>query len=101
VVVELAAYGLLAGLLMEKFQRRVIWSLLAAMAGGRLALLVFLSVAHLTSGGSYSPLGLEAGPLNSLWAVIKLGWPGMALQLIYIPFLFWLAQRYAAGTQAK
>ena len=93
---ELAAYGLIAGWLVEKYRRPVVWSLLGAMIGGRLALLVFLSVAYLFSSGIYSPLGLETSPLSSFWTVVSLGWPGMLTQLLALPLFFWLTARYVA-----
>ncbi len=92
-VVELSAYGLLAGILREKLSLRVIWSLLGAMIGGRLALLLAVLVIYLVSGETSSPLGLETNPLFSVWAAIKQGWPGILMQLVLIPVIFWVAGR--------
>ena len=90
IVVELSAYGLVAGILRERFNLRVVWSLLGAMAGGRLALLLVVMIIYLVGGESYSPLGLEANPFLVVWAVIKQGWPGIVLQLASIPLIIWL-----------
>jgi niacin transporter len=90
-VAELSAYGLLAGILREKFSLRVIWSLLGAMTGGRLALLSAVLVLHLVSGEIHSPLGLETNPFFSVWSAIKQGWPGILMQLVLIPVVFWTA----------
>lgn len=100
VVVEIAAYGLAAGLLSEKCRLKVVWSLLGAMAGGRLALLVFMVISYLVNGRSFGPLGPETGPLGALGTAVRLGWPGIALQLTLLPLAFWLAARYAASHRA-
>jgi len=90
IVVELSAYGLIAGVLREKFNLRIIWSLIGAMAGGRLALFSVVLIIYLIGGESYSPLGLEANPFLVVWAVIKQGWPGLVIQLASIPLIIWL-----------
>ncbi|MFH0942481.1 MAG: ECF transporter S component [Chloroflexota bacterium] len=100
-VVEIAAYGLLAGWLAEKCHLKVVWSLLGAMAGGRLALLIFLVSTYLINGQSYGPLGPEAGPLGALGTAVRLGWPGMVLQLTLLPLAFRLAAGYAARHRAQ
>jgi len=101
VMVEIAAYGLIAGLLSEKLKLGTIKSLLGAMVGGRLALLVFLMAAYLINRQSFSPLGTEASPFASLWATISLSWPGILLQLVILPFAFWLASRSINKQQAR
>ncbi|MFC2072716.1 ECF transporter S component [Chloroflexota bacterium] len=88
-VIELSAYGLLAGILRQKLGLRVIWSLLGAMIGGRLALLLAILVIYLLSGAIYSPLGLETNPFLSVWSAIKQGWPGILIQLVFITVIFW------------
>jgi hypothetical protein len=93
VIAEIAAYGLIAGLLSEKYHLGTVKALLGGMAGGRLALLVFLLVSYLISGQSQSPLGAETSPLASAWATVRLGWPGIILQLTLLPLAFWLAGR--------
>lgn len=92
IVVELSAYGLVAGLLREKLNWRVIWALLGAMVAGRLALLLTVSLIYLF-GEVYSPLGAEANPLAVLWSVIRVGWPGILIQLLSIPLLLKILER--------
>jgi thiamine transporter ThiT len=94
-VVELSAYGLLAGALRQKFSLRVIWSLLGALIGGRLALLVAVLVIYLVSGQIHSPLGLETNPFFTVWSAIKQGWPGILMQLALIPVVFWMMGKFA------
>jgi niacin transporter len=94
VVIEVTAYGLIAGLLREKYNLRTIWSLLGAMIGGRLALLSAISIIYLIAGQSYSPLGLQANPLASFWSTVKQGWPGIVIQLISISAIIWLAGKF-------
>ena len=96
VVIEVSAYGFIAGMLREKYNLRMIWSLFGAIIGGRLALLLAISVIYLIAGQSYSPLGLEAGPLASFWSTIKQGWPGILLQLAFIPTIIWLVGKFTA-----
>lgn len=93
IAVELSIYGLTAGILREKFNLRVIWSLIGAMIAGRLAL--FLVVLIIQLGGQiYSPLGLETSPFAVLWSTIKQGWPGIVIQLTSIPVMVWLLEKF-------
>lgn len=96
VLIELSAYGLIAGILREKYNLRATWSLLGAMIGGRLALLLALLIIYLVAGETYSPLGLETSPFVAFSSVIKQGWPGIVIQLVSIPALIWLAGKLAA-----
>ncbi len=100
IVVELSAYGLAAGILREKSNLRVIWSLIGAMIAGRLALLLTVSIIYL-AGEIYSPLSIytgaggEANTLTVVWSVIKLGWPGIIIQVVSIPLIMKLLERVA------
>jgi len=96
VLIELSAYGLIAGILREKYNLGAIWSLLGAMIGGRLALLLALLMIYLVAGETYSPLRLETSPFVAFSSVIKQGWPGVVIQLVSIPALIWLAGKLAA-----
>jgi len=93
VVVEISVYGLVAGILREKFNLRVIWSLIGAMIVGRLALLLVLSIIYLIKGAVYSPFGVYTGmgaranPLAAFWSTISLSWPGIIMQLVFIPLV--------------
>ena len=94
VAVEVTIYGLLAGLLRQKFHLSVVWSLLGAMIGGRLALLVSVIFIQAITGNVYSPLGTAATPYAAVWNTIAQSWPGMLAQLVLIPLGFWLFNRY-------
>jgi len=93
IVVELSTYGLIAGLLRDKLNLRVLWSLLGAMVVGRLALLMAGWITFIVSGQSYSPVSVETGPLQALWAVIKQGWPGILIQLVTIPIIIFFVEK--------
>ena len=67
IMIELSAYGLIAGILRQKYNLRPIWALLGAIAGGRMALLLAMLVIYLIAGQSYSPLGPEVDPFASFW----------------------------------
>jgi len=101
IVVELAAYGLVAGILRERFNLRVTWSLFGAMLAGRLALLLSVLVIYALAGRVFSPLGMEANPFFAVWAVIQQGWPGIVLQLASIPAIIWLVGRLGSKTPGK
>jgi riboflavin transporter FmnP len=90
---ELSTYGLVAGILRERFNLRVIWSLLGAMVAGRLALCLAVLGIYYSVGEIYSPLGLEAKPLSVLLSVVKQGWPGIVIQLALIPATIWLGEK--------
>ena len=98
IVVELSAYGLIAGILREKFNLRVVWSLLGAMIAGRLALCLTVLVIYLIIGETCSPLGLEANPFFAVWSTVKQRWPGMVIQLALIPALIWLVGKWVTRT---
>jgi len=98
IIVELSFYGLVAGLLREKFNLRVIWSLIGAMIAGRLALLLAALIIYI-GGEIYSPVGLEVSPFAVLWSVIKQGWPGILIQLVSIPLIVKLLERFLEGNQ--
>ena len=100
-LVELSAYGLLSGILREKFRLRVIWSLLGAMIGGRLMLLSTVLVIFLVSGEVYSPLGLETNPFFAIWSVIKQGWPGILIQVVLLPVIFWMVGKSTLKKRAE
>jgi len=96
IIIELSTYGLVAGILREKLNLRVIWSLIGAMISGRLVLCLAVLSVSLIIGESYSPLGLETNPFIVVWAVIRLGWPGIVIQLASIPIVIWLVGKFAA-----
>jgi niacin transporter len=78
IVLELGVYGLIAGTLMEK--KLNIWiSLLSAMVLGRLARLLFVLFS-----------GLETNPSD----YFIIGWPGVVLQLVLIPIVVYLLQKF-------
>lgn len=101
IIIELSIYGLTAGILREKFNLRLIWSLLGAMVAGRLALCLVVLVIYLIAGKVYGPLGLEANPFLVVWSVIKQGWPGIVIQLASIPAVIWLVGKLAAKSVRK
>lgn len=93
VTVELAAYGLIAGLLREKLNLKPVWSLLGAMVAGRLALLVTVSVVYLAAGSVSSPLGAAATPWSAVISAMRQGLPGILIQLALLPVAVWLTER--------
>jgi LytS/YehU family sensor histidine kinase len=95
IVIELSCYGLVAGLLREKLNLRFVWALVGAMVAGRLALILTVSILSL-SGAIYSPLGAEASPFAAVWSTVKQGWPGILIQLILIPFIVILLEKWLA-----
>jgi hypothetical protein len=101
VAMEVTVYGLLAGLLRQKLNLRVIWSLLGAMAGGRLALLIAVVIVQAISGNVYSPLGPAATPYSAVWYTIAQSWPGLLAQLVLIPIAFWAVGRYNLRKQSE
>ncbi|MBM4446167.1 MAG: ECF transporter S component [Chloroflexi bacterium] len=93
IIIELSAYGFIAGILRQKYNLRTIWSLLGAIIGGRMMLLLAILLIYFIAGTSYSPLGLEANPFVSFWSTIKQGWPGIVVQLVSIPIIVWLVEK--------
>ena len=79
-VVELAVYGLVAGVAHHHWRLAPLWSLLLAMAAGRIA----LGLAVVLLGPS---IGLKAEPVAYVLASIVAGLPGIAVQIVVIPLL--------------
>ena len=82
IITEAAFYGLAAGLLRGHFKLGVLASLIGAVIIGRLA--AFAGMALLL-GGSHSAI--------TAWQTAKLGWPGIALQLILLPLIILLLEK--------
>jgi riboflavin transporter FmnP len=79
-VVELAVYGLVAGLAHRQWKLAPVWSLCCAMVTGR----VCLGLAVAVLGPS---IGLTAAPVAYVVTSVVTGLPGIAAQLIVIPLL--------------
>ncbi len=101
IAVEVTAYGLIAGLLRQKLHLNVVWSLLGAMIGGRLALLGTVGIVQAVTGNVYSPLGPSATAFSAVWSTIAQAWPGMLIQLAVIPAAFWIYGRLTAKKQTE
>jgi hypothetical protein len=93
IVVEVSIYGLVAGLLREKLNLPVVWSLLGAMIAGRLALCLAVCAIYFVAAEIHSPLGREPNPLIAVWSTVKQGWPGIIIQLALIPLIIWLVAK--------
>lgn len=72
---EIAVYGFTAGILCEIFKQKVFTSLIIAMLLGRLALGLFV----------FAVKGID--PLVTIQGVITVGWPGILMQIILLPFV--------------
>lgn len=96
VIIELAAYGSMAGILRQIYNLRTEWSLLGAMIGGRIASLLTILAIYFLAGQSYSPLGLESNPFAAFWSTVSQGWPGILIQLAFIPAVVWMTGKFAA-----
>lgn len=100
IAVEITVYGLIAGLLRQKYNLRAAWAVLGAMVGGRIALLLAVLMVQWVTGNVYSPLGPAATPFAAVWHTVAQSWPGMLIQIALIPVVFWAIGRYARGKQA-
>lgn len=90
---EMAVYGLLAGHLM-KWRGNLWLSLVAAMAGGRVALGLAVAVARLFVAFPGTPVAYVTGSvLSSL--------PGIALQILVVPALAALLNKTPVGMLAE
>ena len=79
-VVELAVYGLVAGLAHRRWKLAPLWSLCIAMVAGR----VCLGLAVAVLGPS---IGLTAAPVAYVVTSVVTGLPGIGVQLVIIPLL--------------
>lgn len=87
ITIELAVYGLVAGFVRKKMGLNLWLSLIIAMVTGRIAL-----------GLAVWLLGTNpAGPINQVITVVKLGWPGILIQLAIIPLIVLLLKKFLAS----
>jgi LytS/YehU family sensor histidine kinase len=100
IAVEVTAYGLIAGLLRQKLNLKVFWSLLGAMVAGRIALLLAVVIVQAVTSHVYSPLGPSATPLTAVWNTMAQSWPGILAQIVLIPVAFWAFGRFTRKPQA-
>jgi niacin transporter len=81
---EIALYGLVAGIVREKLHLNLYWSLLIALVAGRIGSLI----------GILAFNGMVHQPLASVLQSIKMGWPGLLIQLALIPLAVFAVKRY-------
>ncbi|MGE5593674.1 MAG: ECF transporter S component [Betaproteobacteria bacterium] len=93
-MVELAAYGFLSGLLYKVLKQNVIVALIGAMVGGRLIYGVLSAYLLPVFGFERVPVlyPLSAGIVGSL--------PGIVLQLVFIPAVVYLAEKTVKARSA-
>ena len=101
IAIEVTVYGMLAGLLRQKYHLHTIWALLGAMVGGRFALLVAIIVVQFVTGNVYSPLGPAATPYAAVGNTVAQSWPGMLAQIVLIPAVLWAIGHYSQKKQAE
>jgi hypothetical protein len=84
ITVEMAAYGLVSGLLGQRAGGRTLWALVGAMVSGRLA----LGLAVFVTEGSI------ADSISYVWAAVDRGYTGMLLQGLLVPPCVALMRRW-------
>ena len=88
---EAAFFGLVAGLLRERFNMNVFGSLVGAMIAGRFAGGLAVFIVYWSAASS----------LGSIWEAAKLGWPGIVIQLALLPLISAELERLFAKTGQK
>jgi niacin transporter len=92
---ELAAYGLISGLLFRGTRTSLYVSLLGAMIVGRI---IWIPMAVLIA----PLLGFEGRTLTVVLAAMALGWPGIVLQLLFVPpIVLKLRRAFLPGIQNR
>jgi hypothetical protein len=81
ILVQLVVFGTVAGLMKEKFNALI--SIVAAVAAGWLAIGIFLALFSKVNAIVYVSQG------------IKIGWPGIALQIIFLPAIVFFVKKYS------
>ena len=91
--IELAAFGLLAGILYTQLRLHIVLSLVLTLVGGRF-------VFSLVTLAAFPLLGLQSVPLAQVFgAGLVTAVPGLVLQLIAVPTLVWTLQKYVLKRQ--
>ncbi|GKX29903.1 membrane protein [Vallitalea longa] len=85
-IVELPVYGLMAGLLFNKYELNIIVSLISAMVTGRIVVGFMIFAAT-------NLLGITLPKFISFTGMIVTGLPGIALQLVVIPSIMVLIKK--------
>jgi len=87
--IELAAFGLLAGILYTRLKLHIVPSLVLTLIAGRFAF-------SLVTLAAFPLLGLQSVPLAQVFgASLVTAVPGLVLQLIAVPTMVWTLQKYA------
>lgn len=84
VVVEVALYGLIAGLLRSKLKMNVYVSLVLALLLGRIGLFIGITLFN----------HAITNQLAAVWGSVAVGWPGIVIQLVTVPALAVGVSRY-------
>ncbi len=83
VLIEGIMYGLAAGLLYEKLGHSVFWATVGAVVFGRIATILVMFVIY---AGSINPAAM-------VWKAVKIGWPGILVQLALLPLIAVIVER--------
>jgi len=88
---ELGAYGFLSGLFYEKLKLNMILCLILAMIGGRIIAGLMVLVLTIVFGFA------QLSPWMFVWGGIVTSWPGIAIQLVFIPTLVFSLRKYTTN----
>ena len=84
---ELGTYGLITALAVTKFKLNIVLSLIISMISGRI-------VAGLVVAALVQLFGVQMNPIMYVKGAIITGVPGLIIQLVFIPSIFYLLNRY-------
>ena len=99
ITIENSVYGFTAGVLRERFNLSVFKSLLCSMLIGRIALLLAVTFIYWNNDIPIPMVASWLRPASNtslayLWAVIIQGLPGIVIQLMLLPLLTGVADRW-------
>lgn len=84
ITLEVATYGLIAGIFREKLKTNLFVSLFSALIIGRIGLLIGIMLFNQSIGS----------PIGAITQSIKTGWPGLIIQVALLPLIAYASKKY-------
>ncbi len=90
VLIEGMCFGLIAGMMRERYNLNTLASVAVAVIAGRTVALAVLLLIY----------GFNTSTVSGIWDAVKLEWPGIVLQLILLPLIMYIIE-YTISIRSK
>lgn len=90
ILIEGMCFGLIAGIMRERYNLNTLASVAVAVITGRAVALAVLLLIY----------GFNTSTVSGIWDAVTLGWPGIVLQLILLPLIMYIIE-YTISIRSK